>query len=130
VATQTTITLEDDLAAAAGKTEPADESLTLALGSQAVEIDLSTKHADKLRDLLAPYFDAGRAVKASPNGRQAGRGRAAATVGRTAADKADRRAQNDAVRAWAGANGIPVNARGRISADIYRRFADAGSPGL
>jgi len=128
VATQTTITLEDDLAAAAGKAEPADESLTLALGAQAVEIDLSTKHADKLRDLLAPYFDAGRAVKASPNGR--GRGRAAAASGGSAAAKADRRAANDAIKAWADQNGIPYNARGRLSADLRQRFAEAGSPGL
>jgi len=127
VASKTTITLEDDLDAAAGKVTPADETVSLALGGQTVELDLSAKHADKLRETLAPYLAAGRAVKASPNGR--GRGRAAATAGGSAADKADRRVVNDAIRAWADQNGIPVNARGRISADIRARFAAAGSPG-
>jgi len=125
MSTRTAVELLDDLDLAAGKETPADATLRLALDGRAVEIELTNKHRDKLAALLAPYLDAGRPVTASAPGRRSANG-APRTGGR---DKAQRRRENDAIRAFADAQGIPYPARGRLPGDLRQRFADAGSPG-
>ncbi len=95
----------------------ADETVTFALDGATYEIDLSTENADKLRDLLAEYVDAGRKV----GGRAArGRGRAAARgpAGGAAQDTAK-------IRAWAKENGYEVNDRGRVPASIREAYEKA-----
>ena len=47
--------LEDDLDGG-----PADDTVTFALDSKDYKIDLSTANAEKLREALRPYTDAGR----------------------------------------------------------------------
>src|SRR6266545_4766148 len=98
----------------------ADETLTYGLDGTLYEIDVNTKHAEKLRASLAKYILKSRRV---------GRGRVTATArtrGGTAPAHTDR-AQNLAIRDWAKAKGIEVSDRGRIPASIVEQFqAEAG----
>lgn len=89
---------------------PADETVTFSLDGVAYEIDLSHDNAAALRDLLAPYVGHGRRLGA-PRRAASGRRSRAAASGNPAA-----------VRAWAKSQGIEVNERGRISADLQARY--------
>lgn len=93
----------------------ADETVTFALDGVAYEIDLSRENAAALRDTLATYV--GHARRLGGAGRRtAGRSRAkAGTDGPSPAD----------VREWAKSQGIAVNERGRISADLQAKFQAA-----
>jgi hypothetical protein len=99
------VTLVDDL----DGTTTADETVSFALDGQAYEIDLTSANAAKLRDALAPYV--GSARKA---GGRAGRS------ARRAARGGDSRVAE--IRAWAKAQGLAVNERGRIPADIVAKY--------
>ncbi len=91
----------------------ADETVTFSLDGVSYEIDLSHDNAARMRDLLAPYV--GHARRATGPRRAAG-GRGARGKGGT----------NPAeVREWAKSQGIAVNERGRISADLMARFQAA-----
>ncbi len=97
----------------------ADETLRFGLDGTNYEIDLNTKHAEKLRASLAKFV-----LKS----RRLGRSRVTAT-GRTRPGTPAHtdRAQNQAVRDWAKAKGIEVSDRGRIPASIVEQFqAEAG----
>jgi hypothetical protein len=85
------------------------------------EVDLSKKNAAKLDKALAPYLEAGRRVK----GTRSTRGAAAKAVapGRKAATGASSNAKD--VREWAKSEGIDVSDRGRVPADITRRYQEA-----
>ena len=85
---------------------PADETVRLSLDERHVELDLSSKQAAKLRELLAPYIAAGR-----PAAKPGGHARRAAT-----------RSDYDEIRRWARANGIPVGEQGRISQSIIDQY--------
>jgi hypothetical protein len=83
----------------------------------AVELDLTSKHAQELRELLAPCIAAGRVTRA------AGRHR------RPSAATND----YDEVRAWCRSNGGPVSAQGRIgreALEAYDRRNEEGSSTL
>lgn len=95
--------MEDDLD---GST--ADETVFFALDGTAYEIDLTEKHASDLRSVLGRYIEAGRRASSSRI-----KGRA------TRAGKAPSSAE---VRAWAEDQGLPVNARGKIRADILEKY--------
>jgi hypothetical protein len=95
--------LEDDLDGS-----DADETVMFALDGTAYEIDLTDKHASDLRSALRPYVEAGRKVSSS---RIKGRS--------TRSGKVPSSAQ---VRAWADGLGLPVNARGKIRADILEKY--------
>jgi hypothetical protein len=95
--------LEDDLDGS-----DADETVVFALDGTAYEIDLTDKNASDLRLALHPYIEAGRKVSSS---RIKGRS--------TRAGKAPSTAQ---VRAWAEDQGLPVNARGKIRAEILEKY--------
>ena len=99
------VVLEDDLTGG-----DADETVAFALDGVAYEIDLSARNADKLRHALQPYVEAGR--KARP---RRSNGRSAARSGGNAGE----------IREWAEANGVPVSARGRISADVVAQYEAA-----
>ena len=112
MARQTQVVLTDDI----DGTE-ATETISFALDNTHYEIDLNDKNADKLREVLEVYV--ANARRAS-NGRGSGRGRRRAPSSSVAVDPR-------AVRAWANANGIRVNARGRISSDVVNQFLAAGN---
>jgi hypothetical protein len=101
--------------------KPADESVSFGLDGVQYEIDLSTKHAQRLRDALAPFMTAGTkvgrgGVAPSARGRGGRAGRLSAMAPRGDRD------QNRAIREWAQRNGIAVSDRGRIKQDIIDRY--------
>jgi hypothetical protein len=106
----------------------ATETITFGLDGITYQIDLNTKHANKLRKTLAPFVAAGRrvgsrsrparSVKLVPPARP--RGATRVTPAETPVDPAT-------VRAWAAANRIPVSPRGRIPADVVAQFRAAGN---
>lgn len=95
----------------------ADETVTFALDGVAYEIDLSRDNAAALRDTLATYVGHARRLGSAGARRGGGRSRAraAGTDGPSPAE----------VREWAKSNGIAVNERGRISADLQAKFQAA-----
>jgi hypothetical protein len=92
----------------------ADSTVTIALNGVAFEVDLSEKNIDKLNDLLAPYFEAGRQVSGR-RGPATSSAPAKSTRSRSAVD-------NGAIRAWAKEQGIEVSERGRISNDVIEQY--------
>ena len=100
------VTLVDDLDGSSA----ADETVSFSLDGNAYEIDLTAANAAKLRDALAPYV--GSARKAGRQARAAGR--------RAARGGGDSRVAE--IRAWAKAQGLKVNERGRIPADIVAQY--------
>ena len=88
------------------------ETLRFSLEGASYEIDVCAAHGAALRDAFAPYVGAARRAGRSGSG---GRRRRVAT----GVDPA-------AVRAWAKSQGLKVNERGRIPADIVDRFTAAG----
>jgi hypothetical protein len=93
----------------------ADETLKFALDGMLYEIDLNTKHANKLRSSLAQYVSHARKVgrgQVVPTGR----GRSSSTPARSD------REQNQAIRDWAKAKGLEVSDRGRIPAGVVEQY--------
>ncbi|HYN75025.1 MAG TPA: Lsr2 family protein [Candidatus Limnocylindria bacterium] len=90
----------------------ADETVAFALDGVTYEVDLSKKNASRLRDEFAPWVGAARKVTSTR-----GRGSARRRGGRSG--------DTAAVRAWARENGIAVNERGRISADVLAQYQAA-----
>jgi len=99
VARRVEIVLEDDLD---GST--ADETVIFGLDGKEYEIDLSATHVKQLREALAPFVSSAR--------RRPGKRRSSQTAGSSAG----------AVRAWARENGVPVNERGRIPAEVMGKY--------
>jgi hypothetical protein len=97
------VVLEDDIDGGA-----ADETVVFALDGATYEIDLSTKNANALRDLLAPYTGVGRR-----------------TGGRRKRSGAERSSDATEIRAWAADNGFAVSARGRVSGEIKDAYEKA-----
>ncbi|MGW0396134.1 histone-like nucleoid-structuring protein Lsr2 [Streptomyces sp. NPDC003042] len=94
----------------------ADETVTFALDGKTYEIDLTTANAEKLRGLLEPFTKSGRRT----GGRAAtgrAKGRASATPG--SPDTAE-------IRAWAKSQGMSVNDRGRVPAEIREAYENRG----
>jgi len=110
MAQRVTVALEDDLDGG-----PAAETVRFSVSGSDYEIDLSTKNAAALRKQFAPFIE---------HARKAGRGQPR-RVGRTAAS----RQRSSEVRAWAKANGIAVNERGRIPASVVERYYAATGQG-
>lgn len=90
----------------------ADETVTFALDGVGYEIDLSTGNAERLREVLAPYVGHARKASRGSTGRRTGRG------GRPAGNSAE-------IRAWARAQGLEVNERGRVPAGIVAMYEAA-----
>lgn len=110
MATQTTVTLVDDLDGG-----EADEQVQFTVDGKAYEIDLSSSNSKKLRDALAPFVAAARRA----GGRR--RGAAAGPVARATTD----REQNQAIRDWAQKEGLKISERGRIPSSVLDAFAAA-----
>jgi hypothetical protein len=106
VAQEVKVILVDDLE---GGT--ADETVRFSLDGNNFEIDLSTEHAQQLRDALQPFV--AKARKAQPRG-----------GAKLKAVSPSRTQDASAVRAWARENGYTVSDRGRVQSEIleaYRR---------
>ena|SRR5829696_6101700 len=94
----------------------ADETVSFSLDGVQYEIDLSTTNAGKLRDEVAQFVRAARKTGGRRGGRGGGRnGRKGASDGTSTRE----------VRAWARQQGIEVNERGRIPADVMVKFEEA-----
>ena len=93
--------LEDDLDGG-----PAEHTVTFALDGKDYEIDPSTANAEKLREALRPFAEAGRKTTRS-SGLRSTRTRASASDPDTAK-----------IRAWAKENGHEVSDRGRIHQSV------------
>jgi Lsr2 len=104
MAQRVVVTLSDDIDGG-----DAEETVAFGLDGKAYEIDLSAANADKLRNALVPYLQAGR--------RRSRSGRAYQRTA-VAPDPA-------AVRAWARSNGMEVPPRGRIPKKVYEAFEAA-----
>ncbi|MFD7923300.1 Lsr2 family protein [Streptomyces sp. NPDC059740] len=101
MAQRVVLTLSDDLDGGS-----AEETVRFGLDGRTYEIDLNTANAEKLRDMLAPYVEAGRKRAKS------GKAYRHTTVN---ADPA-------AVRAWARSHHMDVPPRGRIPKKVYEAF--------
>ncbi|MBT2566993.1 Lsr2 family protein [Arthrobacter sp. ISL-85] len=109
MAKKTVVLLEDDIDGS-----EATETLSFALDGSEYEIDLNDGHASELREALARFTNAGRKVSG-------GRGRPAARTKSSSQGGPDAKA----VRLWAVENGIPVNTRGRIQAEVVEKYEAA-----
>jgi hypothetical protein len=98
--------------------DSATETVPFSYRGADYEIDLSEKRAAALDEALAPYLANARRVRTKP-----------ATPRRPAprrpAAKSSVPAGPREVRAWAKNNGIEVSDRGRIGADVMRRYQEA-----
>ncbi len=104
MATRQITVFEDDLDGS-----HADETVTFSIDGTTFEIDLNTEHAEELRGAFQMYVEAGRKLRnsARSTSRQATNTRETTTA---------------QVRAWAQRQGLSVNARGRIQADIIASY--------
>lgn len=109
MAKKTVVFLEDDIDGSEAK-----ETIFFSLDGSEYEIDLNEGHANELREALVPFTNAGRKVAG-------GRGRPAARTKSSSHGGPDAKA----VRVWAAENGIQVNTRGRIQADVVERYEAA-----
>jgi hypothetical protein len=91
----------------------ASTTVEFALDGRSYTIDLSDENPKDLREVLAPFVEAGRRL---------GAGRKSPA---TATDGAAAR-QRGEIRKWAGENGFKVAERGRISADVVQAY-EAGN---
>ena len=108
MAKKTVVLLEDDIDGS-----EATETLSFALDGSDYKIDLNEGHAKELREAMARFTNAGRKVSV-------GRGRPAS---RSKSSHGGPDAK--AVRMWATENGIPVNTRGRIQAEVIEKYEAA-----
>jgi hypothetical protein len=109
MATQTTVTITDDLDGSANAKE-----VSFSLNGKSWTIDLSAKNRAALEKALKPYI-----AKATEQGRSR---RSKAT---RSSSRSKSRADMAAVREWAKSNGHEVSDRGRISADVQTAYAAA-----
>lgn len=103
----------------------ADETVAFAMDGFAYEIDLSSKNAARLRDMMSPFQQAGTRLGRAINGAQA-----QLRSYKPAADihnVAENRAKNQRIRVWAADNGYDLNDRGRIPQHIVDAY-EAGTP--
>lgn len=92
----------------------AAETVRFGLDGIRYEIDLSGEHAEELRALIGSYIKNARRATAS------GRG-----AGRTRGTAGTRSADSQKMRAWAKEQGIEVNDRGRVPADVVAQYEAA-----
>ena len=101
----------------------ADESVEFGLDGTTYTIDLNSKNAAELRDVLAPYVGVAQRV----TGRRrstAGAAPAAPRAPRSGGGAADRQKLQD-IRQWARDNGHTVSERGRIAKSVVEAYEAA-----
>jgi hypothetical protein len=110
MATKTQVVLIDDLTG-----DLTDTTVMFALDKTEYEIDLSNENATEMWEGFSRYVEAAR--KVTCGGRRSAPAPKPTYAGYDPA----------AVRAWAAGQGIEVNARGRIKADVVEKFRAAGN---
>jgi len=110
LARTTIVQLTDDIDGSA-----AAETIRFAVDGRTYEIDLSTEHADSLRDSLAQFVAAARRAGRVDELPRRGQGRPGRPQG----------GNSSAVRAWARENGVPVSPRGRIPEAVLAQYTSA-----
>jgi hypothetical protein len=110
MAQKVNVILVDDIDGSA-----AIETVKFGLEGTEYEIDLNADHAEELRQLTARYI--AKARKITGSGRRQTRSRSAAE------NATDPRK----IRDWAKGEGIKVNDRGRVPANIVARYETANS---
>jgi hypothetical protein len=98
----------------------ASETLTFALDGMSYEIDLNSENASKLRDFMSTYIEAGTRTGRVGSGAQLQRHRV--TPVSSHPTFAENRQTNQAIRAWANANGYELAERGRIPQHIVDAY--------
>jgi hypothetical protein len=111
MARQTTITLVDDLDGV-----EADEQVEFSVDGRSYEIDLSAVNAGRLREALAPFISAAR---------RTGARRSTTPTAAAPSRPSSSRAQNQAIREWAIAQGMQVSERGRIPTNVLTAYHSA-----
>jgi hypothetical protein len=109
MAKKTVVILSDDLDGS-----EASESIQFALDGTEYEIDLNNDNANELRGALERFTAVARKTSGGRS-RPSGRKSSSSHGGPDA----------KAVRQWAAENGIQVNTRGRIQADIVEKYEAA-----
>jgi len=99
----------------------AAETVAFSLDGTSYEIDLNEENAAALREAFAPYV--GHARPAGRSGRGGGGRRAAAP--RRAAGAVAGENRTAEIRAWAREQGLKVNERGRVSAEVVAAYEQA-----
>ncbi len=89
------------------------ETLHFSLDGTLYEIDLSDANAQKLRDALRPFIDAGR------------RANSAGAPAKTPRKRPSRSPEAARIRAWAAENGHTVSERGRVPAPVIEAYRAA-----
>ena len=92
----------------------AEGTVRFGLDGTDYEIDLNAKHAQALREALAPYMGAAR--RPGSGARRPARGARRAPAGGL---------NTTEIREWAKAQGIEVKDRGRVPAELVVRFKAA-----
>lgn len=95
----------------------AEGTVEFALDTNVYEIDLSETNQEALREALKPFLEAGR------------RKRETTAKGKTSTSSRSTQSRHELqqIRAWAKANGYPVNERGRIPNSILEAY-QSGTP--
>lgn len=107
MATQTTVTLVDDLDGS-----NAEEQVEFMVDGKVYKIDLSATNSKKLREALTPFVAAARRAGGSRR-----------SSGTTAAPRpAVDREQNQAIREWAQQRGMKISERGRIPGTVLEAY--------
>ena len=93
----------------------ADETVTFSLDGVSYEIDLSHENAAAMRDAFAQYVGHGRRIGSARRtaARGSGRGKGGGVE------------NPSEIREWAKSQGITVNERGRISAELQAKYQAA-----
>lgn len=121
MAEQVTVALVDDVDGS-----EADETVEFSLDGVHYAIDLSSEHADALREQLSSYIQHGKRLGGRKKARTSRRAdRSSAKTRREQTTTASNRERNQAIRTWAKAAGYEVSDRGRIPAGIVAEYDKA-----
>lgn len=123
VAQRTVVSLIDDLDGESG----ADETVRYALDGVTYEIDLSSEHAERLREVFAPYIAAarrtgGRARSGATRASTSSRGRSSGPGGSASGAAGRGREALKAIRDWAKSSGWAVSDRGRLPSNVMEAY--------
>lgn len=124
MAQRTVIINVDDLT---GEEIPEDkaESMEFEFDGARYVIDLGPSNADDFRSAMAPWIGhASRVTRRGGNVTSIKRNSRSKRGGDSVGG-----ASTQEIRAWAEANGVEINSRGRVSAEVRRQYAEAHSGG-
>jgi Lsr2 len=118
VSQRTVVSLIDDLD---GESE-ADETVEYALDGVTYEMDLSSQHAERLREVFAPYVAAARRTGGRARSGTSRRRRSSGGGGSASSAGGRGREALKAIRDWAKSSGWAVSARGRLPIDVVEAY--------